>query len=376
MERTLVSLLSRFRGGGLRHAVVTLRDAGTLSERLPAEVACFPIRAVGRSWSAGLELARVARVWNASVLHARGVGCWNDAILAGVLARRSRIVLGFHGLEASASFGVRHRRSAKWGLLLGARFASVSESGVRQLHNELHIPLDRIGVLRNGVCLESFTRRDPTTQRRLREELGLAEDAFVVGIVGSLTAVKRHDVLIDAAARVASNRSRIALLVVGEGPLRSRLERQARSAGIADRVRFAGRREDIAEVLSSIDLYVCSSASEGMSNALLEAMAAGLPIVTTDVGDNGLVLRDGIDGLVIEPGSAEALAGAIGTLISQPDALARLGTAARGRAGAFDLNRAAARYEAYYEALASDRPHPAEEARFDSISWTPAGGSV
>ncbi len=352
MERSLVSLLGELRCPGLRHAVVTLRDAGGLSERLPEDVACCAIGASGRSWSSGMRLARIARRWNASVLHARGTGCWNDAIVAGALARRARVVLGYHGLEASKTFGRRHRRSARLGLLTGARFTSVFETGVRQLHTELSIPLDRIDLLRNGVRLNPVVGSGAEVRRRIREEFRLGQGTFVVGVVGSLTPVKRHDVLLEAFARVLATRARLALLIVGDGPLRDSLARRVCSDGTVGRVRFAGWREDVAELLRSMDAYVCSSASEGMSNALLEALAAKLPVVVTDVGDNASMVRDGVDGLVIKPGSVEAVARALTTLIDRPLLRKRLATSAGTRARRYDLARTVEAYETYYRSLA------------------------
>lgn len=356
MERTLVSLLREFRSPHLRHAVATLRSSGRLAARLPDDVACCAIGAVGRSRSAGLRLFRIARAWNVDVLHARGVGCWGDAILTRVLARCKRVVLGFHGLEASGTFGPRDRRCARMGLLAGVRFTSVFESGVRQLHGELGVPLDRIDLIPNGVHLGSFVRTNDVARQRVREGLQLAGGVFVVGIVGSLTPVKRHGVLIEAIARLVAGKVNVALLIVGDGSLRDSLEQRVRAAGIADRVCFTGWREDVPTLLACMDAYVCSSASEGMSNAVLEAMAAGLPVVATDVGDNGAILRDGIHGFIVKPESAEAIADALSILIHRSDLRERFSGAARARARRFDIGRVAERYEAYYRSLIAGLP--------------------
>ena len=356
LERTLVSLLRAFRSPRLRHAVATLRLAGSLSEQLPDDVACWAIGASGRCRSAWLRLASVARAWKAVVLHARGTGCWNDAILAGVLTPRSRVALGFHGLEASATFTPRQRRSARRGLLAGAHFTSVSDCGVRQLVDELGIPLERIDLLRNGVHPESFAGMDKGTRQRTRQQLRLAKGCFVVGTVGSLTPVKRHGHLIKAIAQLAARGVDLGLLIVGDGPLRETLEQWVQAEDIADRVRFAGQREDVPAMLACMDAYVCSSVSEGMSNALLEAMAASLPIVATNVGDNGTLLRNGVDGLIVEAESPEAIAGALATLIGQPNLRERLAGSAAVRARRYEFDRVAEGYEHYYLSLAGGRP--------------------
>jgi len=156
-EHMLVALLRASDPARFRHVVVTLREAGSLSTRLPDHVACRAIAARGRSWSSGLALARTTRDCRAAVIHARNTGCWFDATVAGLLTPRCRLVLGFHGLKTDRALGRRQRRCARCAALLGARFVSVSEAGRRQLCDQAGIRADRIEVLRNGVNLRLWT---------------------------------------------------------------------------------------------------------------------------------------------------------------------------------------------------------------------------
>ena len=110
MERTLIALLCAFDRTRFRHVVVTLRDAGPLSEHLPEHVACRALHASGRCWSTWLPLARFIRARRAAIVHARNTGCWFDAIVAGLLSHDARLVLGFHGLLTEESFTRRQRR--------------------------------------------------------------------------------------------------------------------------------------------------------------------------------------------------------------------------------------------------------------------------
>jgi len=121
-------------------------------------------------------------------------------------------------------------------------------------------------------------------------------------------------------------------LIVGDGPLRASLAEQVRQAGMEEFVRFAGRRDDGPQLLAGMDLYVCSSRSEGMSNAVLEAMAAGRPVVATEVGDNRWLLDDGRAGVLVPPREPRRLAGAIGELAADEAVRRSLGQAARRRA--------------------------------------------
>ncbi len=300
-------------------------------------------------------MARLLRGWKARVIHARNTGCWADAILAGAVTRGVRVVLGFHGLETCAPLSGRQRRMVRWGLRTGAGFTSVSMAGKRQLCEQAGVAPDRVEVLPNGVDLTRFTKLDNPSRESVRHGLGIRQDAFLVGTVGSLTPVKRHDVLLHALARASKTLKNIRLVVVGDGPLQATLKEQAQAEGISEIVTFTGTCANVPELLGAMDLYVCSSESEGMNNALLEAMAAGLPIVTTDVGDNALVAREGVEGWIVEPGSAASLSDAVIQLVETPVMRSRLAAAARLRANQYDLQTTASLYEQYYRTLVADR---------------------
>ncbi len=158
-------------------------------------------------------------------------------------------------------------------------------------------------------------------------ELGLA-DRIVVGIVAKLSPVKGHQYFLEAAAEIAEARPDVAFLVVGDGIRKRELEEMAAELGIADRVTFAGARDDVPSLLKLMDVFVLSSLSEGSPNAVLEAMAAGLPVVATDVGGLPEIVIDGESGILVPPGDSGALAAAVRELLDDPT---RAGT--MGRAG-------------------------------------------
>ena len=191
----------------------------------------------------------------------------------------------------------------------------------------------------------------------MRGDFHLPDIAFVVGTVGSLTPVKQHASLIRGLAHVASSFPNVHLLLVGDGPLRASLGELARAQGVADRVCFTGRREDVPAVLACMDAYVCCSASEGMNNSLLEAMAVGLPIIATDVGDNAIMVRPGIEGLIVDSGQHEAIGEALKVFAQDRAVMRRLATAARARASDYDFDDTVRAYEAYYKELIADVGH-------------------
>ncbi len=350
-ERFLLSLLRAFDHHTMRHVVVTLRDAGSLAAQLPDEVACIALGAVGRSRTSGFHLARVCARLRPSLIHARNTCTWSDAVMACMLVPGAKLVLGFHGLQSGGDFSRRDRYAVRIARALGASFTSVSELGQRQMARQLRLPLQRIAHLPNGIDPGRFDAHATQTRHLVRESLGYLPHERVIGIVGSLTAVKGHDLLLTAFANTARTIPAIRLLVVGDGPLRGALEATARELSIHDRVHFSGWRDDVPALLGAMDTYVCASRSEGMSNALLEAMACGLPVIATSVGDHPTMIRDGIDGLMVPPNDAQSLTSAIILILETPELAHRLGAAARSRAGSFDLQRSVAAYQQFYRSL-------------------------
>jgi len=386
-EGALVSLLHRLDRSRFRHGVVTLRSGGRLATELPSDVACWAIGAQGRDRASALRLGQIARRWRPAVIHARNTGTWTDALVAGLLHPRAKVILGFHGLDHTGPFPRAVRRAARWAVRLGADFTSVSESGRRRLVEELAVPETRITVLPNGVDVDRLTPPSPREREAARHALGVRDGDFVVGAVGSLTAVKRVDVLIEALrlehsrflcseprasaradlrrkttvplrserhtktglAPIAPQPSRVRAVLVGDGPLRSELRNQAAQAGLGDRVVFAGAQADVRACLWAFDALLSCSDSEEMSNAILEGMACGVPVVATDVGDSALMIG-GADpaGIIVPKGDAGAMADAIAQLAGAPSQRASLGRNARVRTNHYTITQATAAYDEFY----------------------------
>jgi glycosyltransferase involved in cell wall biosynthesis len=184
-------------------------------------------------------------------------------------------------------------------------------------------------LLQNGVDTEHF--RLPPADAQARAALGLDPRQPVVGTIGRLEDRKGHDQLLRAAGEMlaGANGRRPQLVIVGDGPLRESLAGQARTLGVADSVRFEGTVADVRPVLAAMDVFVLPSRAEGMSNALMEAMAAGRPVVATAVGGNTEVVTDGETGLLVPPGNPAAIARAVDGLLGDPERASRLGAAAR-----------------------------------------------
>jgi glycosyltransferase involved in cell wall biosynthesis len=178
--------------------------------------------------------------------------------------------------------------------------------------------------------------------------------SFRLVVIGRLTEIKGQDVLIEAVGLLQRGPLMVELTVVGDGPMRAELEARCVSLGIAERVRFVGAQGDVLPYLHSADLFVLPSRSEGVSVALLEAMAAGLPVVATRVGGTPEVTGPGMGAILVSPDDPHALAEGIHTMIASNALAVREGQAARRRVeAAFSLERT---HHAYAKCYGLDLP--------------------
>lgn len=205
-------------------------------------------------------------------------------------------------------------------------------------------------VLENGVDLERFRDLPPLTARASSTEPR-------IGVVANLRPIKGLDVFVRAAARAHARHPRAVFTVAGEGELRAELEQQAAAEGLTEHFSLPGSVADVPGFLAGLDVAVLCSHAEGMSNALLEYMAAGRAIVSTRVGAAVELIADGVHGLLVPPGDAEKLADAIGRLLADRELAQRLGAAARRRAWE-RYSRAAMvqRFESFYVSLVPRSP--------------------
>ncbi len=182
-------------------------------------------------------------------------------------------------------------------------------------------------VLPNCVETGQFQPAEPDPE--LRAQLGIPESAFVVGFIGRLASVKGLQYLLRAFEQLVSNRDDLWLLLVGEGRQRANLERLAGDLSIAERVTFAGYRDDIAACMNLLDVFVLPSLREADGIALKEAMACAVPVISTDAGGPSVILEDGQTGLLVAPRNPRLLADRIKWVVDNPTTAARMGTQAR-----------------------------------------------
>jgi glycosyltransferase involved in cell wall biosynthesis len=181
---------------------------------------------------------------------------------------------------------------------------------------------------------------------------GLPASGKLVVAVGRLAKVKGHGHLIAAAGKLAPRFPQTTFVVVGAGSEGPRLQQQAREIGVAQQVHWLGHQPDVTPLLAVADVFVLPSLSEGMSNALMEAMAAGCPVVATDVGSNSELLQHGRAGRLVRGGDEAGLVDAMGELLADPKAAQALGREARAAIAPFSVGRMVQQYEELYEEIA------------------------
>lgn len=235
----------------------------------------------------------------------------------------------------------------------GASAFVVNSQAVKQHVRDVEgIPEEKIELIYNGVALDAFRADEASVREEVRTEIGIPANSPVVILVANLRPVKAIDVFLQSIRIVAADHPEAHVLIVGDGPERERLQGMARSLGLSKRVHFLGSRTDVPRLLKASDVGVLSSNSEGLSNAIIEYMAAGLPVVCTAVGGNPELVTDDVNGYTVPAGDSQAMATAMTRLLADPVRARGLGL--RGRAMAdemFDVSKCVARTQSLYERL-------------------------
>ncbi len=331
LERVVLDLVQGMDRARFDPMVIALDEPGELAPRLaPMEV---PLRLLERG--RGLdprvigELSEVLGREGIDLVHTHNPRPHVHGALAALAARRvtgkrPRVVHTKHGRNYPDDLGrvIANRMASA----LTDRIVAVSDDARRVALEIERGSTRRLVTIRNGVDTRVFQPGDAVRARRL---LDVPEDVLHVGCVARLSPEKDHATLIQAFARVRTVHPGARLSLVGEGPERGALEALCKKFGLQGAVFFLGHRDDVPALLPGFDLFALASRTEGTSLTLLEAAAAGLPIVATRVGGNPEVVADGETGLLVPAGEPVALADAISGLWTRPDR-ARMG--AKGRA--------------------------------------------
>lgn len=326
--RSVQALALGLRDRGYQIRVASLLDGGEVADELRATG--IPVDGLGMRESplgAVRDLYRLLRRERPAILHS----FLFHANLAGRFVGR---LTGVPVVIASERSAEPTKSSARvWLDHLTWRLATIwtanAEAVARVLSQRESISAGRIAVIPTAVDTDRFSPGPADTA--VRSQLGAGSGDLLLLSVGRLNPLKGHATLIEAFALVAAARPSVRLAIVGDGEARATLEAQAHASGAGDRIVFAGARADVLPCLRAADLFVLASETEGLPGAVLEAMAAALPVVATRVGGTPEAVVDGETGILVPPHDPAAFASAIDCVLDSPDRGRALGQRARAR---------------------------------------------
>jgi glycosyltransferase involved in cell wall biosynthesis len=230
---------------------------------------------------------------------------------------------------------------------------ALSETHRRHLQEVDSIDPEKIVVIENGIATQRFDHVDAELVRKTRAALPVSERDRLVIMIALLRPVKAHEALISAAALLSARRDDIKFLIVGDGPRKHQLETMVRDLQLGEKVLFLGERHDVATLLHLSDVLVLPSHSEGLPLVVIEAMAAGVPVVASAVGSIPEMIEDRINGKLIGPADANALASAIADLLDDAELSRRLIENARNTVQSkYTLDKMVSKYEEFFDRLA------------------------
>lgn len=347
-ERVAVSLACGLDRARFETEVVSLFDAFPDGFEPALDAASIRTHHLGKR--PGLDvrifprLARVMRSFRPAIVHTHSY-VLRYALPARLLSGGGPLVHTVHNLAAreGGRVGTWIHRCA---IRAGVHSVAVSDEVARSYIELYSRPPD--SVIPNGIDLERFRTAGPSWKR----ENGFAESDLLIVSVARLDPQKNPLGLIEAFALALQHDPQWHLLLVGDGSLRAEAEARAKSLGLVTRVRFMGVRQDIDALLPACDFFALASLWEGMPMAIIEAMAAGLPVAATAAGGVPELVSDGVTGLLAPPGETQGLSDAIKLLARDPEKRRALGRAAQERASDFGLDRMSRPYAELFERLA------------------------
>ncbi|XXX76788.1 glycosyltransferase [Sorangium sp. So ce134] len=354
LERVVLRLLERTARDRFAPIVCALEEPGALAEelaRLDVPLVVLP-RRPGLDPGLPVRLSAWLRREGIRLVHTHNPGPHLYGALAAGLARAA----GLPGGGGPRVIHTKHGRNypkQKRKVLVNRLAAALTDRVVAVSDDARAVALEvervdpaKVVTILNGVDTDVFR---PGDAGAARARLGVPASGYHVGCVARLSAEKDHATLLAAFARLREVRPDAHLTLIGDGPLRPALEQQAARLGVGGAVAFTGTRGDVAELLPAFDVFALASLTEGISLTLIEAAAAGLPIVATRVGGNPEIIEEGATGLLVSPGAPETLAGALEAVAVRED---RAAMGARGRARVierFGVDRMVRAYEDLYD---------------------------
>lgn len=289
------------------------------------------------------ELYRTFRATRAKIVHTHHFSPLFYSIIGAKLVG-AQLIHTEHGLSTYKS------RRLRFALRVLSRFClavvAVGTESERVLREDVGISPGKLCVIPGGVKIDRFVA---VNRAEARAALGLKASERVAAIVARLSPEKNHSMLIGAFKTVLDKVANARLLIVGEGIETAAIAEQISSLGLNNYVRLLGVRHDIPQILAACDVFVLSSRREALPIAVLEAMAAGLPVIATNVGDLHTIVEDGVTGRLVPSENLSAFAEATAEILGSPELAQRMGAEARSRVANFSVQAMVERYERLYQ---------------------------
>lgn len=357
-EKVMMQLIDGLDSERFEHSICTLRGASPAARSWNPDVTLVDAGAGAANLQVNvLRLARRMKEFRPAIVHSRNWGAI-EAVPAARLARVPVILHSEHGyqLEMQEGLPMRQRMFRHLAYRQATAVFTVTDELRRYHEGQAYCSSGSIRVLYNGVDLTRFHPSN-STGKRVRSALNIPADHLVIGFIGRLVALKDVVTLLRAMEMLATEFPKAHAVIVGSGPELESLQTYAgQSAALAGRVAFTGAVDDVAELLTAMDVFVLPSLMEGMSNTLLEALASGVPVIATRVGGNPEVVDDGMCGYLFNPGDVDDLSCKLRTLLRDNERRRQFAAAARARANEqFSLAGMLQRYRELYLGLARER---------------------
>lgn len=350
LEHVVLDLLRQGRAAGHDLTVICLERPGALAPSVEALGAT--VLSIGKKPGLSLQpviyLRRALLRIRPHIIHTHQLGALVHVRAAFYGRRRPRVVHTEHGKHYARRW--RNRILGRFGSGGADRFFCVSEDVAAEVRKAGVASASMVSVVPNGIDTSRFA--NDASRRDIRKELGIPADAPIIGTVGRLAEIKRQDILIRGFAQVARQFLNAHLVLVGDGPMAEPLRQLAAESGVADKVHFAGYQADPAPFVRSMTIFALTSRSEGMPLSVLEAWAAGIPVVASRVGGLTELIRQNSTGLLFENGNVAEFAASVVRLLQDEELRRGIISAARHRVQReFDVRGMAERYHQCYRTL-------------------------
>jgi glycosyltransferase involved in cell wall biosynthesis len=348
----LLELLRRYDRKRFLPLVCSIKGKGQIGmemENIGIEVICLNRPKEGFDWFAIMELYRLIKKRDIKIVRTHSYKPNIHGAIAARMANVPCIVASVHNVYEK-------KRERKFGRRIVNRCLSkyidktvaVSNAVKNDILKYDGIDKDKVKVIYNGIDIDRFNSFDGSLAR---EKLGIPPGTPVIGTVGRLHPQKGQKYLLEAVSILKNEFPGLRLLFAGDGILKNELETYAKTLGIKENVLFLGVRSDIPELLSAMDVFVFPSLWEGLGNALIEAMAAGKPVVASDIAPVREIINSKAAGILVPPEGSKALSKAIKLLLQDRALREIMGKAARERANLFSINSAVEAYGRLFEEI-------------------------